>query len=477
MTKSTAKSTATKSTATARTAARRTPKAGAPTRNTLPAWVRSRKRPSKTRAKWLGSESFGATLTLHRFVLRNGLQVIVLPDSSAPVVSYHTWFRVGSRHERRGKTGISHLFEHLMFKATKNRGPGEFDRSLESLGGETNASTWTDWTQYHENVPRKAVSLVVELESDRMAHLVLSKEQVASEKEVVANERRQRVDDDVDGTASEVLYQLAYQKHPYRIPTIGFMRDIQGFTVKDCMAFYRTYYAPNNATVVCVGDVNGDDLLRRIEKHYGPYKKARIPKESSAREPIQRRARRKALRLPTPTERVTVAVHAPAFGTYDHAVLTVAHEIVLGGRASRLYDRLVVKEQRVTDVGGFLAPFRDPGLWEISAHARPGAKLSTIERALVEEIERLGREPVSTQELERAKNRLELSFLGGMETAAGKAEQIGFYETVMGNPVGAFTRLAEYQRVTASDIQRVVSDVFAPQHRTTLTVHPKRGHR
>ena len=190
---------------------------------------------------------------MHRWRLDNGLTVLVLVDASAPVASYHTWFNVGSRHEKPGKTGLAHLFEHLMFNETENLKAGTFDRKLEENGAETNAATWVDWTYYYESLPADRVKLAVKLEAERMARLVLREPQVASEKEVVANERRYRVDDDVEGAANELLYKTAFAEHPYGWPTIGWMEDIQGFTPEDCVAFYRTYYAPNNATVVVVG--------------------------------------------------------------------------------------------------------------------------------------------------------------------------------------------------------------------------------
>ena len=190
------------------------------------------------------------------FAWATGLTVLTLVDRSAPTVSYHTWFRVGSRHERPGKTGLAHLFEHLMFNETRNHPPGDFDRLMERAGAEANAATWTDWTYYYENAPRGALPLLIELEADRMGNLVLRGPQVSSEKEVVVNERKMRVDDDAEGKALELLYRSAFRRHPYRWPTIGWMEDIRAFTVEDCREFYRKHYAPSNATIVIAGDFN-----------------------------------------------------------------------------------------------------------------------------------------------------------------------------------------------------------------------------
>ena len=209
---------------------------------------------------YLGHHPFGPS-TVRRYGLSNGLTILLLEDKSAPVVSYFTWFKVGSRHEKPGKTGLAHLFEHLMFNETLHLKAGEFDKKLEESGAESNAATWVDWTFYHESVPKDRLPLVVKLESDRMHNLVLRDAQVTSEKEVVANERRYRVEDDVEGTANELLYKHAFEKHAYHWPTIGWMEDIQAFTPEDCEEFYRTYYAPNNATVVVVGDFQEAKLL------------------------------------------------------------------------------------------------------------------------------------------------------------------------------------------------------------------------
>lgn len=316
-----------------------------------------------------GAIPFGGE-TLHRWRLGNGLAVIVLVDASAPVVAYYTWFNVGSRHERPGKTGLAHLFEHLMFGETEKLKAGVFDRKLEESGAETNAATWADWTYYHELLPADRVRLAVRLEAERMQHLVLREPQVASEKEVVANERRYRVDDDVEGVANELLYKTAFTIHPYHWPTIGWMEDIKGFTPEDCVAFYRTYYAPNNATVVVVGDVRERALLLSIRDEYGVIPSQSIPAEDVAPEPPQIDERRLELRKPTASEKLLVAFKGPALGDADHATMCVLSEVLFGGRASRLYRTLVVEKELAIDVRGWVSTFRDPGLFECWATAR-----------------------------------------------------------------------------------------------------------
>ncbi|MCA9626880.1 MAG: insulinase family protein [Myxococcales bacterium] len=430
--------------------------------------------PADQRVEYLGSAAFGPKLAVERYRLSNGLDVLVCEDHSAPVVAYHTWFRVGSRHEREGKTGLAHLFEHLMFNETENLPKGEFDRRLEEAGADTNASTWLDWTHYNIAVPEDQLPLVIRLEAERMGSLVLKEPQVESEKEVVANERRYRVDDDVEGAINEVLWATAYTKHPYHHPTIGWMADIQGFTTEDCRGFYEAYYAPNNACVVVVGDVQTADLLRQMVDAYGALAPFDLPLEDSWPEPTQNAERRVELTQPTTTEKVAVAYHAPALGDFDHPALAVLNEVLSGGRASRLYDRLVTQLELASEVRTFLGPFRDPGLLEVYASAREGVSARRLLEVIDEELGRLLVEPVPTPELERACARIELGLLGGLENVDGRASTIGFYETVLGRPGAAFERLEAMQRVTSSDLLRVARRYLKQEQRTLVLVYPTR---
>jgi zinc protease len=418
-----------------------------------------------------GVEDFG-TEELQRWRLGNGLTVLLLVDSSAPVASYHTWYRVGSRHEKPGKTGLAHLFEHLMFNETEGLEAGTFDRKLEENGAETNAATWVDWTYYHESLPADRLKLVIELEAERMARLVLREPQVKSEKEVVMNERRYRVEDDVEGSANELLYKTAFEKHAYHWPTIGWMQDIAGFTPEDCVAFYRTYYSPNNATIVVVGDVVWRDVMLAIRDAYGAIPGQVIPAEDVEPEPPQRQGRDLEVSKPTATEKLLLAFKGPALGDYDHATLTVLSEILFGGRASRLYRELVVDKELATDVRGWVSTFRDPGLFECWVTARAEHTTKELQAVLDAAFARVRRDVVSEEELARAKARLELGLLQQLETIPGKAEQIGFYETVLGDPASAFRRLGTYRRTTAADVRTVARRYLVEDARTIVRVLP-----
>lgn len=426
-------------------------------------------------ARWrfVGAEPFGESLSLRRFRLGNGLTVLTLLDPSAPTVSYHTWFRVGSRHEEPGKTGLAHLFEHLMFSETRHHGLGEFDRLLEHAGAEANAATWTDWTYYYENAPRDALPLLVELEADRMANLILRAPQVSSEKEVVANERKLRVDDDVEGRALELLYATAFRRHPYRWPTIGWMSDIRGFTVRDCQRFYKTHYAPNNATVVIAGDFEERRALELVQKHYGGLKRGRRAEAwSPPKEPAQRAERVSELKAPTPTEKLLLGYHAPSFTHDDTAPLIVANELLFGGRSSRLHRLCCLDREVASSVRGSISPFVDPGLFEMWIFVREGQRRGEALRLLDGEIHRLSEELAPAAELDKAIAQLELSFLHSMETPGGKAEQVGFYETVGGGGAAVFERLRGYRDVSPDDIRRVARRYLRPSRRTRIEIVP-----
>jgi len=420
---------------------------------------------------------FGPTLRMKRYAFKNGLRMLTLLDRTAPVVSFHTWFSVGSRNEQKGKTGLAHLFEHLMFNETKRAKKGQFDQRIESAGGETNASTWTDWTHYHTELPASQLNVIMELEADRMHNLVLRPPQVRSEKDVVANERRFRVDDDVEGEAHELLYRLAYKRHPYGHPTIGSMRDIKGFTPRDCERFYKTYYAPNNALLVVAGDFNEKKLLADVQRLYGKLKPAQLPPPPTIKELPQREERVRRLYRPTPTRKLALGYHAPAFGEADYSVLSLINEILFVGRSARVYQRLVRKEQLAAEVHAGIAPFVDPGLYDIWITLQPDAALGKTLKVLDEELDRITSKRVTAAELMRVKNRAELAFLMAMETSAGKAEQLGFYETVLGDAGKLMQRLEDFRAVTADDVLRVARKVLDAQGRTRIEVLPAKGKR
>jgi zinc protease len=422
-----------------------------------------------------GSVRFGADLAVERFRLQNGLSILLLEDHSAPVVAYHTWFKVGSRNEKVGKTGIAHLFEHLMFNEMEGLEHGAFDRKLEELGAESNASTWLDWTHYNIAVPEQAFETVAELEGARMDKLVLREPQVDSEKEVVANERRYRVDDDVEGAVNELLWSTAYEVHPYHWPTIGWMQDIEGFTVEDCHAFYKTYYSPNNATLVVVGDITPARALAKIQKVYGHQSAQELPTGGIVAEPVQTAERVVRVDKPTPTAKVNFGYKSPGLSHPDHMLLSVLGEILFGGRSSRVVKRLIRERELASDVRVFVSPFLDPGLFEVFASGRSGVSGETLLDAIDEEIQRVRANGVTQEELDRARARIELGLLQGLATADGKASTVGFYDVVLGDPAAAFGRVEALEHVTIEQLHDVARRYLDRSQRTVVLARPQEG--
>jgi zinc protease len=418
----------------------------------------------------LSEHAFGGSLTVRLHQLDNGLKVILLRDAAAPVFAYQTWFSVGSRHEKQGTTGIAHLFEHLMFNQTEHLQPGEFDRKLEAVGGETNAATWVDWTYYRDNLPRAELELAVRLESDRMACLVLGKEQVESEREVVANERRFRVEDDVEGFLSEELYKLAFTTHPYHWPTIGWMQDIQAITIDDCRKFYRTYYAPNNATIVVVGDIDEARTLALIEEHYGKLPPQEIPTEETTPEPPQTAEKRQSWQKPVTADKLRIGYKSPPLTHADYIALEVLSEMLFGGNSSRLYKKLVAETEIASSVHAGLAPFRDPGLYEISVSLQRGHNAHEAERLIYDELADFAVHPA---ELETARTRLLTRFWRELRTQGGKAEALGHYQTTGGDYRRLFAVASSLERVQAEEVAEVVRRYLQPEARTVVIATPQ----
>jgi zinc protease len=301
----------------------------------------------------------------------------------------------------------------------------------------------------------------------------LREPQVESEKEVVMNERRYRVEDDVEGALSELLWSTAFDTHPYRWPTIGWMSDIESFDVDDCRAFYRTYYAPNNATLVIVGDVLVERALAKVQDAYGSYAPAPIPAPPSVVEPEQRAEKRLEVTKLTPTWKLNIGYHSPALGHPDHLPLSVLSEVLFGGRSSRLVKTLVRDLELASDVRASLSPLADPGLFEIFVSARDGVTAERLLEVVDAELDRVLVEPITLDELARATARIELGLLQGLSNNEGKASTIGFYEIVLGNPSAGFDRLAALSSVQISDLSAAARRYLRREARTVILVRPQ----
>ena len=406
-----------------------------------------------------------------RLRLGNGLTLVFWEDHRVPVFSFQTWFRVGSRHETPGRTGIAHLFEHLMFKATTTYAEGQFDALMEARGAQTNAATWVDWTYYREKLPAGSLTLACELESDRMVNLDLTPQQLESEREVVKNERLMRVDNDPEGTLYEALYALAYQHHSYRWPTIGTMADIEAITLDDCVAFYRSYYAPNNAIIVIVGDVGLRDVLSEVQRCYGALSRQPIASETVNREPPQQAPRRQTLTLELSTPRILAAYHAVAADSPDHVALEVLCEIIAGGESSYLYRRLVTELEIATDATAWTAAWKHPGLFEFQIVLRSGQDVEAAERAFAQVIDDFIANGVQQRDLTKAVNAIEAGFLRGAGDTGNRARGLGHAEATL-DYHWYFDHRDAFKTVTAADVNRVATTLLRPSNRSTVVGLP-----
>ena len=423
------------------------------------------------------SQSALGPLTVTRWNLGNGLGVILVPDPAATSVSYTTWFRVGSRHEDAGagETGLAHLFEHLMFTQTRGmKEPGEFDRRMEEVGGNVNAMTSYDFTAYLDNVPPSALPVAIALEADRMVNLALTRKQVETERDVVAEERLSVVEDDVDGQLDEAMYAQAFKTHPYRFPVIGLMKDIKAFTQAKAEKFYRTFYAPNNAVVVVAGQFDAEATLAAIQEHYGRLSPSRLPADRAAPErPVGAAVARAEVSEPVPADRLVVGLPAPALSDPDRAAYEVMAELLAGGPSSRLYRRLVVDSEMASSVNGDVAPTRDPGLFALWVQMKKGKTAPEGEKVIEAELGRLVNEPVPAAELDKARTQLETAFWAGLTGSGGKAERLGEFEISAGDHRRLLARGAEYGRVTAADVARVARAYVAPGGRSIVVARPR----
>jgi len=415
---------------------------------------------------------FAAGLEIRRHRLHNGLGLIVLADSSAPIVSYQTWYAVGSRHESPGQTGMAHLFEHLMFSQTRTRPAGEFDRLIEQTGGDSNAGTWVDWTYYRDSVPARDLPLVVELEADRMVNLAIEPAVLESEREVVANERMQRVDDEVEGFADEELGRLAFTVHPYGWPTIGWMEDIRSMALDDVLRFYRTYYAPNNATLVVVGDVDEPGLLELVERRYGAIAPAQLPGVREVEEPAQGGERRRRFAKPTPAPRLLRGYRAVSQGHPDWPALSFVSSLLSSGPSSRLYRRLVVEKEMALSADCDVGPQRDPGLFRISVQLTRDHKPEEAEAEVDAVLADLADRRIDAVEIEKVRSSVETDYWSELEGVDGRAEALGHCQTTLGDFRRLFDVAGALAAVTPEDVQRAVRTYLVAQRCCSIVIDP-----
>jgi zinc protease len=404
--------------------------------------------------------------------LDNGLRVLLQEDRRSPIVSFQVWYRVGSRDERVGMTGLSHYLEHMMFKGTPTYGPRIFSKLVETAGGQDNAFTSRDVTAYHVTIAAEQLDLVLEIEADRMRHLLLDPREVEAEKRVVMEERRTRTEDDPVGGLAELFSLTALTAHPYRLPTIGFAQDIERLSAGDLRIWYDTYYRPNNAIIVAVGDFRATDLLAMIRTRFGSVPRGPDPPPVTVVEPEQRGERRVWLRKEAQLAVVFQGYPAPNHRSADAHALEVLSAVLSGGRSSRLYRRLVYEDRLALEAGGDYSSLTlHPDAFTFYLTVMPGRTVEEAERALDLEVERLRTELVLDEELQRAKNQLEAAYLFGQDSVFSQSATLARYELLGGWRLRD-GYLPGIRAVTREDIRRAAERYLVADRRTTAVLVP-----
>ncbi|HEU4934731.1 MAG TPA: pitrilysin family protein [Pyrinomonadaceae bacterium] len=406
--------------------------------------------------------------------LKNGLRVITVEDHSAPVVAVSITYNVGSRNERQGRTGFAHLFEHMMFKGSENVGTGEHFMLVFNNGGNMNGTTNEDRTNYFEILPSNQIDLGLFLEADRMKSLAITKENLDNQRNAVQEERRLGVDNQPYGKSGELQQELLYDNFAYKHSVIGSMDDLNAATVEDVAAFFKMYYAPNNAVLVLVGDFKTADALAKIRSNFESIPRQPDPPTVDMTEPQQKAERRASVddvlaRAP----RVDLAFKGVPGNTADFYALQVLSAVLQSGQSSRLYQKLVKEKEMVTGVGGFMDEKRGVGALYSNATLRPGVKTEDIETAIYAEIDRLKKEPIADWELQKAKNTTRRNLINGLQSALLRANTLGQYTVYYNEPALINARLDKVAAVTKDDVQRVANKYLVDTNRTVVITMPK----
>lgn len=405
-------------------------------------------------------------------MLPNGLKILMVENHKVPMFSLQLWYKVGSRNERPGITGLSHLLEHMHYLGTKKRPTGGYDREVESQGGGDNASTSEDFTDYYVEMASEHLERAIDLEADALANLTMPAGRFDSEKRVVMEERRLRTENSPVGMMYELIGATAYLAHPYSWPVVGWMSDLQGMTRQDAWDYYRTYYHPNNATLVLVGDFEPKRALSLIRKHFGPLKPGPKPPAVRTTEPPQMGERRTEIVREVETPAVMAAFKIPAVGHPDLYPLLVTAGLLSRGESSRLYRSMVDEGQLAQSVEAWAGEQKDPGLFYLAALPTPGHTTAELETAMYGQLDRLKSESVTEAELTKAKKQIESDFVMGQQRASTLGFQLGLYETLKDHRL-FLTHVDRIRAVGAKDIQRVAQTYFQKSNRSVVTLVPK----
>lgn len=389
------------------------------------------------------------------YKLDNGLKVLIIEDHKAPLATFQIWYRVGSRNEASGKSGLSHLLEHMMFKGTPKSGSKEFSKIVQKNGGVDNAFTTTDYTMYYQTLASDRIGLSIELEADRMQNLTMDPKEVLAERSVVMEERRMRSDDDPQNSLYEEVMAAAFKSHPYHWPVIGWMSDISSIERNDLYNYYRAYYSPDNAVIVVSGDIKAEDIIKKIKAPFGNMPAVADRRPVTSKENEQRGERRITLKKEAELPYIIAAYHAPSFPAEDSYALEVLGMVLSGGKSSRLYKSIVYEKKLALDASAdYSGLHNDPYLFLFSATASPGKDIKDVENSLYEEIEKIKKEPPSEREVQKAKNQIEASFIMGQDSIYFQAMITGMFEMIGGWKLKE-QYLEGIRKVKPEDVSRV----------------------
>jgi predicted Zn-dependent peptidase len=415
-------------------------------------------------------------LRFQRHILANGLRVVLHRDTSLPLVTVNLWYHVGSKNERPGRTGFAHLFEHMLFQGSEHIPTHDHFRLIQQVGGVTNGSTWYDRTNYYETLPSHYLDLGLWLESDRMGFLLpaITQENLDTQRDVVMNERRQRVDNQPYGRAGERIHELLYPgDHPYHWPVIGYMEDIAAATLEEVRRFFSTYYAPNNAVLTLAGDFEPDEALRRVESWFGEIPPGPPVPPVVAPLPALGGEQRDVIAGDVQLPRVYVAFRGPAYGQRSWYAGDLLSSVLTGGKSSLLYQDLVYERQIAQEVGVYISPYEVVATFMMIATARPGVSVEELERALLEHVERIAAAPPAAADLERARNRMLTEHYGALQKLENRADLLSQFTTYFDDPAGAATEAERYQEITPADLTEYAARWCTPAERVVVWVVPR----
>jgi zinc protease len=412
-------------------------------------------------------------LNVEKYVLKNGLTVLLHRDTTSPLISYHTWYRVGSRLERPGITGSAHMLEHMMFKGAKKYSNKDFDRILHANGITNNAFTTYDITGFYENLPKDKLELIMDIEKDRLSSLLLRPEDLLSEKAVVAEERRWRVDNNPQSLLREQTMEIMFAGHPYRWPVIGYMKDIDAYTVAPLREFYEKYYGPNNAVLVIAGDIDITATKKMVDKYYGDLPVRPVPPEIHF--PVKPLKEKKVIRFFKDVQVPSLMISYQSVPDQhpDSYALEVLGQVLANGASSRISKELVYNKQWAAGTGAYQSTLKEAGVFGIYVTLRPETKEDQLLSVLDREIFRIRHQLISMRELKRAQNQFMTSFVEELSTVDSKARALASSEIVSGDYHTLFKDLEKYQKVTVEDVRRVAEKYLNPNARVIAWLKPQ----